>query len=81
MVAEPSGERIVLMHADASEISTLNPVGAMVWAALPATRQVILDVLVERFGDEQVTTIGDDLDRFLNEMLDRGLIVSADAHC
>lgn len=79
VVAEPSGDRLVVMSIDASEISTLNPVAAIVWEALPATRASILDQLVGVFRHVDPETLAGDLDRFLCDMVERGLIVSVDA--
>ncbi len=79
VVAESSGERAVVMHADATEISTLNPVAAIIWSLLPATRPAMLDHLAGLFLDVDPNTLTDDLDRFLSEMIQRGLIVSVDA--
>lgn len=78
-VAESSGQRVVVLHADAAEISTLSPVGAIVWAALPATRSTILEHLADRFREVDSNVLADDLDRFLVEMIDLGLVVAVDA--
>lgn len=78
-VAEPSGERLVVMRSDASEISTLNPVAAIVWGVLPATRTTILGKLVGVFSDVDPETLAGDLDRFLSDMVQRDLVVCVDA--
>jgi hypothetical protein len=78
-VAEQSGDRVIVLHASGGRLSTLSPVGSIVWDALPANRGAIQAALVDRFDEIDPDVIAADLERFLGEMTDLGVIVCVDA--
>ncbi|MEE8603379.1 PqqD family protein [Euzebya tangerina] len=81
VTAEPSGDRTVVLDAEATTMSTLNPVGALLFAQLvtPHTAAQLVEVLRRQFPDVPVTTLESDVDSFLAQMRSAGLIVPADA--
>jgi hypothetical protein len=81
VVAEASGDRAVVLHADGASLSTLSPSGAQLWWWLPASRAELLARLCGAHPEVDVATLGRDLDAFLDEIRGHGLIVSVDAGC
>ena len=79
VVGEASGDRVMVLHADGSHVSTLSPVGAVIWHCLPATRDEILQELTSRYDGVESAVLAADLDRFLAELSAAGLVVGGDA--
>lgn len=75
VVAERSADRVVVLHADGDHVSTLNPVGSLVWDCLPADHAAILGELGRHFEGVDPLVIASDLDTFIDEMVGHGLIV------
>ncbi len=70
-------EEIVVLDVEDSVYLAANQTGAMLWKALAAgtTRAVLVALLIESFG---ITTdqAEVDVDRFLSQLTDRGLLES-----
>lgn len=81
VTAEPSGERLVLLDADGETLTTLNPTGALVWAALrePADLDGVVANLAAVFDDVDGDVLRADAGAFLEQLRDTGLVVDADA--
>ncbi len=79
VTAERSGERMVVLDAAGKELITLSPVGALVWSQLPADFSAILEELSEQFAEVAESTLTADLEAFLTELDEAGLVVATDA--
>jgi hypothetical protein len=79
VTAERSGERTVVLNADGTVLSTLSPVGTIVWEALPGERTALLEQLKELFPDIDEDSLDRDLDLFIDELVTVELITRVDA--
>ena len=77
VVAEASGDRAVVLHADGTKLSTLSPSGAQLWWWLPATRAELLERLRGSYPAVDAAVLARDLDVFLDEVREHGLIAAA----
>ena len=77
----PVENEIVALDLRTCTYISVNPSGAVLWPVLAegAGRQELVDKLVESFGiNHEVASR--DLDDFLNVLVERGLVESADAN-
>lgn len=79
VAAESSGDRTIVLHADGSVISTLSPVGSLIWQCLPATPSAMLGVLTKHFAEVSNERLEADLTAFLTELEAQRLVVGGDA--
>lgn len=79
IVSEASGERQVVLSADGATMHTLNPVGGTVVRLLPMRRSDILAELEQRYDGVGRAQLESDLDGFIDELSEAGLIVRSDA--
>ena len=79
VLSEASGQRRIVLSADGSTMHTLNAVGASIVEMLPSERSRILAGVAERYADVDLGRLADDLDEFIGELTDAGLIARADA--
>jgi hypothetical protein len=79
--AELVGDRILVVDARGRHITTLNPVGSLVWQAVDGVRD--LDAITAEVTRATTGADGDqvrrDVERFLAELADDGLVVPVDA--
>ena len=77
MLSEVIGDKAALVNPEGTELLTLNPVGTIVWEALPEARGV--DDLVARVravcGDVPAGRVAADVSSFLVELQRLGLVV------
>ncbi len=70
-------DEVVYLDLATSEYQSVNASGAALWAemAAPVARERLAAVLVERFAVDQATA-DTDVDRFLDDLRARGLLVA-----
>jgi hypothetical protein len=79
VIWEVTGERAVLLDRDGSELITLNPVGTLVWDAADGRPAAdIVDALHPRFEGVTREQLAADVDAFLAELAELGLVVPVD---
>jgi len=80
VTAEQSDDRMVVLGVGGQEMTTLNPVGALVWERLaePADADDVVAHLVTYFPDVDLSALQADVGRFLAAMRAAELIVEAD---
>lgn len=78
VTSEWSGERVVILDSRGEVMTTLSPVGALLWDWLPADLRTLVANLQERFPDVEQATLSQDTEHFLVELRAAGL-VQADA--
>lgn len=80
VTAEPSGNRLVVLNAAGTAISTLNPTAASIWRQLGAVQSFDeLEVRVaERYPAVERDELRRDLVEFVDEMADLGLMSRGD---
>ena len=71
-------DRAVILDAEGSTLTTLNPVGTLIWHELASPRAVadITDALRERFPDVERAQVEDDARAFLAELVADGLVTA-----
>jgi hypothetical protein len=76
---ELADERAVILDAAGSTLTTLNPVGTLVWQFLDEARDDadITDHLARRFPGIERERLQDDAEAFLARLVDGGLLVPA----
>jgi hypothetical protein len=76
---ELADERAVILDAAGRTLTTLNPVGTLIWRYLdePRDDEDIVDHLAGRFPAVDHDRLHDDADTFLARLLDGGLLVPA----
>ena len=81
VVYEMSGDRAVLLDGTGRELITLNPVGSIVWNAMGDSTgpDALVAALAEVFPDVTHEQLADDVQAFLDELRDAGLILIDDA--
>ena len=77
--AERSGERTVVLDASGTVLTTLSPVGTIVWEALPGDRADLLEHLGTLFPEVEHDVLDSDLALFIDELVAVELIVRVDA--
>lgn len=78
MTWDDAGDRVVVLDAAGSTLITLNPVGSVLWEQLDRPRGAdrLAEVLAERFPDEDPATLREDVDAFVTELVDAGLLLT-----
>ncbi len=73
---EPSGDSVVILNADGTEMTTLNPVGSLVWQALDGERDVtaLARELVSHFEDVSVDELERDIVAFIDDLVSADLV-------
>lgn len=79
VLAEASGDKALLLHADGAQLTTVNSVGSVIWTRLPGPVVAIVDHLVERYPDQPRDVLFREVGEFLSEMEQLGLVERADA--
>jgi hypothetical protein len=73
---EPSGDTVVILDADGTVMTTLNPVGAVIWKALDGNRgaaQLARD-LRDQFEGVDEKTLTADITEFIASLAQSGLV-------
>ena len=75
---EPSGDTVVILDADGTVMTTLNPVGAVIWKALDGERDAaaLAMGLVSRFDDVAVDELEADIVAFVESLVEVKLVES-----
>lgn len=70
-------DRAVILDAEGAVLTTLNPVGTLLWEALdtPGDPVGLTDVLAQRFPEVDGAQLREDVDGFLESLLGEGLVV------
>jgi hypothetical protein len=78
VVKEVVDDRAFLLDDQGLEMIVLNPVGTMVWDALdePRDAAAIAASLVDRFVDVSLADLERDVEAFLDELREAGLVVA-----
>lgn len=73
---EPSGDSVIILDADGTVLTTLNPVGAVIWKALDGERDVaaLAKDLVADFEGVDEATLADDIEAFVATLVDSSLV-------
>lgn len=79
VIAERSGERTVVLDADGTTLTTLSPVGALLWEQLPCDVAGAVSYLTTRFPDVAEAVFVADVTAFLDELAANSLIIEIDA--
>ena len=76
VTSEPSGDTVVILHADGRTLTTLNPVGALVWKALDGERDTaaLARDLVDEFDGVEIGDLKADIDAFITELAESDLV-------
>ena len=76
---EMAEERAVILDAGGSTLTTLNPVGTLIWRYLDAPRDAdeISGYLARQFPDVDPARLHDDALAFIDRLADDGLVVPA----
>lgn len=80
VTSEHSGARVVILSADGTTMTTLNPVGAIVWGELAdaPSREALVEKLAARFADVEVSVLESDVAAFVDELCEAGLLIERD---
>jgi hypothetical protein len=78
---EEAGERSVLLDGEGANMTTLNPVGSLIWRELDGERSSaeLAETLHGQFGDIDQATLQTDIDAFLSQLADDGLVEPIDS--
>ncbi len=79
VIAERSGERTVVLDADGTTLTTLNPIGSMLWDLLPCDVDGAVSYLVAQFPDVAENVLVADVTAFFDELVTNSLIIEIDA--
>lgn len=73
---EPSGDTVVILDADGTVLTTLNPVGALIWHHLDGERDVaaLARDLVGEFEGVDEETLAADIETFVGELAASSLV-------
>ena len=73
---EPSGDRVVILDADGTVMTTLNPVGSAIWKALDGQPDAasLARQLIDDFEGVDEATLIVDIEAFLASLIDADLI-------
>jgi hypothetical protein len=79
VVGEEVDGRVVLFDPAGMVLLTLNGTGSIVWSALtqPRPPSVLVDEVLARHPDAERAAVTADVERFLGELRERGLIADA----
>lgn len=77
---EEAGDRSVLLDGAGSAMTTLNPVGSLIWRELDGDRSTseLAKALATQFEDVDQATLEADIDSFLAELSEDGLVEAID---
>jgi Coenzyme PQQ synthesis protein D (PqqD) len=75
---DDAGERVVILDADGTTITTLNPVGSLLWRRLsqPCESADLVDHLAAQFPDVDRGQLAQDVDEYLAQLHDEGLLTT-----
>jgi len=75
---EPSGDTVVILDADGTVMTTLNPVGAVIWKALDGERDAaaLAAELVPQFDGVAVHELEADIIDFVESLVEAKLVES-----
>ncbi len=78
MTWDDAGDRVVVLDAAGTTLITLNPVGSVLWGQLeePSDTERLAEVLGERFPDEDPSALRGDVESFVAELVDTGLLLA-----
>ena len=78
---ELADDRAVILDAGGSTLTTLNPVGTLIWRYLDEPRRPadVAELLAGDFPAVDRDDLVDDATAFLRRLADEGLVVAADA--
>ena len=79
VVAERSGDRTVVLDADGTTLTTLSPVGALLWDQLPCDIAGAVAYLATQFADVETDVFVADVTAFFDELVANSLIIEIDA--
>ena len=79
VIAERSGERIVVLDADGTTLTTLSPIGALLWERLPCDIADAVDFLRDTFPDVDEDVFVADVTAFFDDLVANSLIIDLDA--
>lgn len=73
---EPSGDTVVILDPDGTEMTTLNPVGAVIWRAFDGNRTAaeLAAALITDFDGTTVDELERDIEDFAEELAGNGLV-------
>jgi hypothetical protein len=73
---EPSGDTVVILDVDGTVMTTLNPVGAVIWKALDGERDAaaLAEDLSSEFEGVEVKELEGDIDQFLASLAESNLV-------
>ena len=79
MTWDMAEDRAVILDADGATLITLNPVATLLWQELesPSDSGGLVEVLATQFPEAERSQLGEDVEQFLVEMLDEGLLVES----
>ena len=79
MLAEPLGDRIVLLDRSGMELITLNAMGSLLWSSLPEAQDAFALAAVAKLRHPGVAPerIDADVAAFVATLLERGVLVDA----
>jgi len=78
MMWDDTGERAVILDSRGSTLITLNPVGTILWHELAEARDTheLSRRLAAAFPDVDREQIHDDVEDFVSQLLDEGIILT-----
>ena len=79
VIAERSGERTVVLDADGTTLTTLSPVGALLWEQLPCSIDDAVSYLKDTFPDIAEDVFVADVTAFFDDLVANSLIIDLDA--
>lgn len=73
---EPSGESVVILNADGTEMTTLNPVGSLIWQALDGERDTpaLAQGLIAHFDGVTIDQLERDIAEFIADLVSADLV-------
>ena len=75
VIAERSGDRTVVLDADGTTLTTLSPIGALLWEQLPCDVDEAVTFLKSRFPDVDEDVFVADVTAFFDDLVAHSLIV------
>ena len=73
---EPSGDSVVILDADATVLTTLNPTGALIWRSLDGRRdaEALARDLVSQFQGIDEAQLLEDIRQFIASLVEAELV-------
>jgi hypothetical protein len=73
---EPSGDTVVILDVDGTVMTTLNPIGAVIWKALDGERDAaaLAADLSSEFEGVAAEELEGDIDRFIASLAESNLV-------